>query len=176
MPSANPRMLVMGLLSSWLTLATNSLRLSSTCRSWSLMALKVPDSSRSSRSPFVSSTRMLKSPRPMARAAPVSSPRGFIMDRTTRLTAAAPITEVSRAMATTCHSRSSMPLSICWALVWMITAPATDSYRMKGTPTVKAGSVPTVDCRRMDSPASTRFSAAVISSPLRLATKSGSSL
>ena len=76
MPSAKPAMVVMGVLSSWLTLAMNSLRSSSLRSSESAMALKELVSAASSSVPLSSRTRTEKSPCAKRRAAAVISSSG----------------------------------------------------------------------------------------------------
>ena len=76
MPSAKPAMVVMGVLSSWLTLAMNSLRSSSLRSSESAMALKELVSAASSSVPLSSRTRTEKSPCANLRAAAVISSSG----------------------------------------------------------------------------------------------------
>ena len=130
MPSAKPAMVVMGVLSSWETLATNSLRRASDLARASAMLLKASASSPTSSLRLPTSTRVSNSPRPNFRAASAMSLRGLVWLRE--------VTEVAmkaRHMTTTAvkkkmvikarHSSVMLPVSaatstspgICWEMV-----------------------------------------------------------
>ena len=81
MPSAKPAMVVMGVLSSWEMLATNSLRLASAWAMESAMALKASASSPTSSHRPVQSTRVSYSPWPNFRTASAMSLRGRVILR-----------------------------------------------------------------------------------------------
>ena len=175
MPSAKPLMLVIGLRSSWLTFATNSLRPASTPCSLCVMVLNAPLSSRSSRSPFFSSTCTEKSPSAIVAAAVSSCLSGFSLRRTNRNTTIPVNTVTTAASATILHRISPSPDSIFWARVRINTAPFTFPPQVKGTPTVNMGASPLSERMRIISPFRMRSIAALISSLFRLSTNAGSS-
>ena len=117
MPVTKPEMEVMGLRSSWDTLATNSRRLLSVWPSLSAIRLKAWASSTVSGAARSVGTRAVKSPSAMARAASVTSRRGLSTLRTYRKMLTAATSVPSAAISTTRHSQPQVSPSMFRAWV-----------------------------------------------------------